>query len=174
MEVAGEEDSPSAERPLPGDSPDMPRRAPHIDAGLERCRAAITRLIKERGGSIPKWEPGTEGPTKGNTLAKFLRGTNRNVSLETLLRIAAEQNVTVAELIGETSQPQQQPLDRQLLIQVMAAIDEHIDKTGVTIAPAEKALATMVLYETAQRGGKGFVMDDLAANVLALALRPAR
>jgi hypothetical protein len=161
-----------------------PKRDPQIDAALERARESLKRLRAKRNVSISKWEDDA-GLGQG-TLGKFIRGVapkpnagtgrtrrGRDIGLEALLRLARAQNVTVAELIGEgPPPPPSAAIDIQLLTDILAAIETHVQDAGEAIRPADKALVAIVLYDSAHREGRGkFVMDDMAMNILKLALK---
>jgi len=164
--------------------PYRPKSDPQIDAALERARESLKRFREQRHISISKWEE--EAGLGQGTLGKFIRGAtsnpkpgtkrtkpSRDIGLEALLRLAAAQNTTVAELIGEgPSPPPSAAVDTQLLTDILVELERYLQKTGDIIRPADKVLVAMVLYDTTQRDRRGkFVMDDLAIKILKLALK---
>lgn len=174
MEGAAKDEHPNAPGAAAGHSPRMPKRTPHftkaIERAVDRARASLKRISTDRDVSVSAWEQAAEIGI--GTLGKFIRGTNRDIGLTALLRLALAQKITVAEMIGETPVQPSAAIDRQLLTDILSAIERHLAETGEKIAPTEKALAIMVLYDAARRDEHGrFVMDELAINVFRLALR---
>jgi len=146
------------------------RSRDEFDAALDRARASLKGLREARRLSATKWE-GEAGLGQG-TLGKFIRGANRDIGLEALLRLAAAQNTTVAQLIGETAAIPQlsTAIDRALLAEVIGTVERRLQRQSQAIEPSTKALAIMVLYDAAKASSPGTAIDDLAENVLRLAL----
>lgn len=140
------------------------------DAALDRARAALKEFREAKGISATKWEGGA-GLGQG-TLGKFIRGTNRDIGLEALLRLAAAQGATVAQLIGETPgmPAPSAAIDRRLLSEAIATVERRLKRQSQAIDAGKKALAIMVLYDAAKASAPGTGLDDLADNVLRLAL----
>lgn len=147
------------------------RSRDETDAALDRARAALKEFREARGISAAKWESAAYGRTTG-TLGKFIRGTNRDIGLEALLRLAAVENTTVAHLIGETAgiPAPSAGIDRALLAEAIATIEQRLQRQGQAIEAGKKALAILVLYDAAKASAPGTALDDLADNVLRLAL----
>ena len=85
-----------------------------------------------------------------STLRNFLHGDSSSMTQRSLEKLAAAEQVTVADMLAESAGSDEggRLFDSALMYDVIASLERHLLKYGMELPPDRKAHAVLELYRT--------------------------
>jgi hypothetical protein len=132
-------------------------------------RKAFRAFMKSRGSNPNKWAGKAAIPV--NSLRKLLKGESKTITLDTAIKLADAEGVTLDAMIGREPLPPASSgeIDLKRLESVMVKLERHLLRINRQMTPDLKAYTVMTLYNMERKRSQP-LPDDEFENVIKLAL----